>query len=355
MSESGRVIAFESGLQRLDFQALRRRLIELLIEHTLIGSYGEFEQAKRPYPFVQPDALMPETGARSIERSHQRTALVFAVDGELPDSLNKHFRLRALNRVTWRNIQRLAPELDLSDYKVSDSRFDSPAIETLLTKLLPLDYALLIEQVALEGEDQGVFAVSHLHVKVERLTDNAIKDLGRKLGYIDRRLFERGEDYVEALENKFYEYHGFASNASGRKSAAAMATQLLAATGLGFVVCVASQEDNRLTVLDDSDRITQYLLLQSSAAVHGAFRTALNDAGIDDASPYIVAEDAGGGPILLLRARFERTRAALETTREKRDKDVSKPWLELAEESLVARPGQAVPDLAISWSRRESD
>ena len=40
------------------------------------------------------------------------------------------------------------------------------------------------------------------------LTDTAIKELGKELGYVERRLFERGEDYVEALENKFFEYFG---------------------------------------------------------------------------------------------------------------------------------------------------
>ncbi|MDP6708909.1 MAG: hypothetical protein QF893_21405 [Alphaproteobacteria bacterium] len=354
MSESGRVIAFESSPRRLAFPEVRRRLTELLIEHTLIDSYDDFRQANRAYPFVQPAALMPGARARSTERPNQRTALVFAVDGKLPVSLNKHFRLRALNRVTWRNIQRLAPELDLSDYRADDRRFDSPAVDTLLTKLLPLDYALLIEETAVEKEDMGVFALSHLHVKVERLTDNAIKDLGRKLGYIDRRLFERGEDYVEALENKFYEYHGFASNASGRKSAAAMATQLLTATGLGFVVCVASQEDNRLTVLDDSDLITQYLLIRPDAATMGAFRAALNAAGVGDSAAYVVADEAAGGPVLILRARFGRTEAALETTRAERDQDVMAPWLALVDESIVARPGLSAPDLAITWGGRDS-
>ena len=74
-------------------------------------------------------------------------------------------------------------------------------------------------------------ALTHMHVKVERLTDTAIKELGKELGYVERRLFERGEDYVDALESKFFEYFGFSANAAGRKSAAAMAAQLLSAQG----------------------------------------------------------------------------------------------------------------------------
>ncbi len=353
MSESGRVIAFEASPRNLDFGALCPRLTELLIEHTLIDSHTDFARAGKPYPYVQPEALLPGTGTRSIERSHQKTALVFVVDGTLPVALNKHFRLRALNRVTWRNIRRLAPELDLSDYKATDNRFDSTAAEALLGKLLPLDYALLIEQTPPDDKADGVFQLSHLHVKVERLTDNAIKDLGRKLGYIDRRLFERGEDYVEALESKFYEYHGFASNASGRKSAAAMATQLLVASGLGFLVCAASQEDNRLTLLDDSEFVTQYLLVEPNTKTHAGFRAALNAAGIEDPGAYVVAENDAARPVLILRARFRRTQAALATTREQRDKDVLQPWLALADTHLIARPGIQAPDLVFAWNEGE--
>ena len=39
-------------------------------------------------------------------------------------------------------------------------------------------------------------------MKVERLTDIALREVGKQLGYIDRALFERGEDYVEELETE---------------------------------------------------------------------------------------------------------------------------------------------------------
>ena len=351
MPETGQVIAFDRTARPLGFADISRHLTNFLVQHTLIDSYRSFLEAKKPYPFVEPGALRPGTGGRSIERAYQNTALIFVVDGELPVSLNRHFRLRGSNRVTWRNIQRLAPEVDLSAYMTSDCRFDSAENDDLLAKLLPLDYALLVERKPFEDEGEPVFALTHLHVKVERLTDNAIKDLGRKLGYIERRLFERGEDYVEALENKFYEYYGFSSNASGRKSAAAMAAQLLDTADPAFGVFVASQEDNRLTVLDASDRVTQYFLIRIAGKESEAFASAFEAAGVKDFSEFLISVPKGAEPIVVLKVQFRRTAAAQSTTQSRRDKEVLESWLELIEESIIPPPGLALPDVPFSWSR----
>ena len=347
MPKTDNVIAFDATAEKLDFKAVRRQLTVLLLERTLIQSFANFQLADKPYPFIRPEALAPGSGTRSIERSHQNTALLFAVDGALPVSLNKHFRLRSSNRVTWRNIQRLAPEIDLSNYKASDRRFDSANVNHLLSKMLPLDYALLIERTRSGEQGSEVFQVSHLHVKVERLTDNAIKDLGRRLGYIDRRLFERGEDFVEALEAKFFEYYGFTANASGRKSAAAMATQLLATGEQDFAVFVAGQEDNRLTVLDGSDYISQYLLVRLVEI--DAAEVAENPTFMANRPAYGVSRKSVSNPVVVLRARFRRTKRAKTTARTRQDKDILAPWLEIWDQNIVAKPGQNAPDIPVSW------
>jgi len=347
MSASGQVIVFETGQRQLDFIDVRDRLTDILLGHAMLDSYAKFREADKPYPFVRPEYLVPATATRSIERSFQNTALVFVIDGKLPVSLNKHFRLRSSNRASWRNFQRLAPDLDLSEYKTDDNRLDSPGFASLLTKLLPLDYALLIERLG------SGFQLSHAHVKVERLTDNAIKDLGRKLGYIDRRLFERGEDYVDALEGKFYEYHGFSWNASGRKSAAAMAAQLFADEAVDFAVYVASQEENRLTILDQSDVISQYLLVRLEGSELSVFRAAMNAAGVADAAPYLVAAEERSAPVMVLRALLRRTQAARAVKRSRRDKDVLAPWLELVGEHVIPLVDDVAPEIEFPWSRLE--
>jgi hypothetical protein len=193
-----------------------------------------------------------------------------------------------------------------------------------------------------------------MHVKVERLTDTAIKELGKYLGYIDRRLFERGEDYVEALEGKYFEYFGFSANAAGRKSAAAMAAQLLSAQGERFSVFVAGQEDCRLTVLDQGPVIDQYLLIRPTGLVLEHFHMAATAAGVKNLHNYAIDESGDGeqAHAMLYRLTLERTAAAQPGARRHRDRDLSKPWLWIRDAAVVPRPGQEGPEIPFQWDPR---
>lgn len=332
MAPSAQIVPLPTALAASDdYTFARARLEDVLLRHGLLASYDSFAAERKPYPFASLDALLPRAMAGTVEHKTQNTALVFLLDRTLPDGLNKHFRLRGSNRATWANIRRLAPDLDLSDYKTAQCEVADPGFADLLPKLAPLDYALMVERLA--DEDAGC-AITHLHVKVERLTDNAIKHLAFKLGYIGRRLFERGEDYVDALEAKFYEYYGFPPNASGRKSAAAMAAQLFAEHHLRFTVFAVSQEDCRLCVLDETDRIVQYMLIRPDAEFRvGSTLAAPDGSGL---APFIVRRD-GDEPVFVLRVVFRRTAAAMPLTggRRRDDDDIQSDWLVIDELAVV--------------------
>ena len=175
-----------------------------------------------------------------------------------------------------------------------------------------------------------------MHVKVERLTDNAIKDLGKALGYIDKRLFERGEDYVDALEAKFFEYYGFSAHASGRKSAAAMAAQLLGKHDSDFSVLVANQDDRRLTILDSSDHLAQYFLIRLEDEDIGRLEASAAESSVADLSPYTVHTCSGGQPIMLYRVRFRRAPAARRERRKPKDRLLKSSWLDIKDGAIVA-------------------
>jgi len=323
----------------------RARLEEVLLRHALLASYDNFAAARKPYPFADPDALLPGAATPTLEHGLHNTALVFLLDRTLPAGLDKHFRLRAANRATWANIRRLAPDLDLSDFRASQCQVSDDAFDDFLLKLVPLDYALMFERPAPEDGRTRPCQLTHLHVKVERLTDAAIKHLARKLGYIQRLLFERGEDYVDALEAKYYEYYGFPANASGRKSAAAMAAQLFAEQRLRFTVFAASQEDCRLCVLDETDRITQYMLVKPDLA--SLTRLELRATAMGGLERF-AARWEPDGPVLILRAIFHRTAAAmplLENTR-REDDELQMPWLELESADAITA---ALPRLTLSY------
>ncbi len=327
------------------YLAARKRIIDFLLEYSLIDSFFSFEAHDKPYPFVSRSALLPGDAEPSKEHIYQNAAFIILLDGGLPHALNKHFRLRNSNRVTWRNIQRLAPNADISKYKAAHCRMDSPGATGLLHQLISLDYALLVDRgepqpSADEGDGsrKSPCMISHMHVKVERLTDNAIKDLGKTLGYIDKRLFERGEDYVDALEAKFFEYYGFSAHASGRKSAAAMAAQLLGKHDTDFSVLVANQDDRRLTILDSSDHVTQYFLIRLEKEDIGRLEASAAESDVADVSPYAIHTCSGGRPIMLYRVRFRRAPAAHREKRKPKDRLLKNSWLEIEDGIIVAPP-----------------
>jgi hypothetical protein len=96
------------------------RLTTQLLRHRLINSFFPFTSGEKLYPFITPDQLLSSRGSAWVEHWHQRLVLMFLIDCRLPRPPNKHFSLRISNRVTWRNIQRLAPDLDNSDFMAAD-------------------------------------------------------------------------------------------------------------------------------------------------------------------------------------------------------------------------------------------
>ncbi|MFQ5535600.1 MAG: hypothetical protein ACE5EM_12355 [Sphingomonadales bacterium] len=330
------------------YSSARTRLIDFLLERCLAESFFAFERHEEPYPYVAKSTLYPGTAAPSKEPVYQNTAFIILLDGALPPELRKHFRLRNSNRVAWKNIRRLAPDVDVTKYRAAQRLMNSPDAEILLRQLVGLDYALVIDRGAADKLiarnrplTDSPCRLSHMHVKVERLADNAIKDLGRSLGYIERRLFERGEDYVDALEAKFFEYYGFSPHASGRKSAAAMAAQLLQKQGLRFSILVANQDDRRLTVLGENDCVTQYFLVRVRGEEGERMAASAAAQGITDLSPYCLAGDAAGQATMLYRVRFRRTSAARPGIRTAQDRLLIDPWLAISHQTIVARPETA--------------
>jgi hypothetical protein len=334
------------------YRSARERLTDFLIQATLIESYHSFAQHGKPYPFLPRGSLVPGTSTATREHPFQRTALIIQADGTVPATLNKHIRIRRANEVNQTNLARLAPDIDRASFEPDHRAFDSPRFDSLLDRLLAVDYCLLIQQT--NGVPQSLrFALTHMHVKIERLTDNAIRDLARSLGYLQQRLFERGESYVEALEDKYYEYFRFAPNASGRKSAAAMAAQLLAGKGMRFAVFASSGEDCRLTVLDESDFVAHHFLIVVDPRELHTGNTSLGESYVVATLP---AKRQERREVLSFRARFRRTAAAKpppgpEPVRAEPANDLAMPWLELVDETILPLPGRNARALPFRWSQ----
>ncbi|MFA5120138.1 hypothetical protein [Zavarzinia sp.] len=333
ISELQRLTPAQGPTQDL-FVAARDRLTEFLLGYSLIESYFAFVRARKPYPFLPRTSIVPGSAVPRGEQRHQATAFVILLDEPMPESLIKHFRLRKSNRVTAQNLRNLCSDVAIEQIEPQQLDLASNESDELLRKLLPIDYALLAERTTPGTAPQ----LSHAHVKIERLTDNAIRDLAMDLGYIERRLFERGEDYVDALEAKYYEYYGFPANASGRKSAAAMAAQLLTTAGTRFTVMLANQDDCRITLLDDGQIITQYLLIRLDRDDAARLVRSAKAFGATDEAPYVVLRDARDAPIVLYRVDFARAAPARGHMRSDADRMLRQPWLEIVDEWIVKVP-----------------
>ncbi len=318
------------------FAAGRQRMVDFLLGYSLIESHLAFVRARKPYPFVERHCVLPGAALPKGEHRYQNTAFMILLDGVMPDSLIKHFRLRKSNRVTAANLRRMGSGITLDEIRAEALDLRSAECEGILRQLLPIDYALLAER----PEPGRPLQLSHAHVKIERLTDIAVRQLALDLGYIERRLFERSEDYADALEAKFYEYYGFPANASGRKSAAAMAAQMLAGAGCRFSVLLANQDDCRITVLDDGPLVTQYMLLRLNRDELDRLLQTCRAAGIGDLSPFVLLRDGREAPIVLYRVDFARSAPARGTRRSDGDRLLRQPWLEIVDERILRVPAE---------------
>ncbi|MDA0229461.1 MAG: hypothetical protein O3B21_04670 [Proteobacteria bacterium] len=325
------------------FTATRDKLSEFLIQATLIESYHSFVRHAKPYPFAARESLQPGASMASFEHPFQRSALVLIVDGALPANLRKHIRFRRANELSADNLSRLAPEIAMALPPPVSLAMGDPGFPALLDRLLDLDYALLMQRAS----PSSPITLSHMHVKVERLTDNAVRLLASDLGYIRRTLYESGEAHAEMLERKYFEYFGFGANASGRKCAAAMAAQLLGADVSRFAVFATCQEDCRLTMLDDSESVTHHLLIRVKTKT-------LRAIGAEDLENYVI--DAGRGAndesIVCYRGRLCRTAAARPLPAEstaRPDSGLNQPWLAITEQTLLPLPGHHAPALSFDW------
>lgn len=325
------------------FTATRDKLSEFLIQATLIESYHSFVRHAKPYPFASRESLRPGASMASFEHPFQRAALILIVDGALPANLRKHIRFRRANELSADNLSRLAPEIAEESPLLDGLALRDAGFPALLDRLLDLDYALLMQRASASSP----IALSHMHVKVERLTDNAVRVLAHDLGYIRRTLYENGETHAEILERKYFEYFGFAANASGRKCAAAMAAQLLGADVFRFAVFAACQEDCRLTMLDDSESVTHHLLLRVKTKI-------LRTIGAEDLKNFVIDATASANDesVVCYRVRLCRTAAArplLSESTARPDRGLKQPWLEITEQAVLPLPGHHAPALSYDW------
>ncbi|MBF0177513.1 MAG: hypothetical protein HQL63_11810 [Magnetococcales bacterium] len=330
-----------SGTQT-PYASARRRLTQHLIQYTLTESYHKFCRFKIPYPFVPLASLRPGAMGTTKEYKLHNNALIIMMDGEIPERMRKYFRCRTNNQVNKKNIASLAPGLHaLKDYDHAYRLINHDRFGFLLRTLLPLDFSLLIQKTKNSERNKYEFQLTHFHVKIERLTDTALRSLGIQLNYLKKSLYERGEDFVDDLEKKFFEYFNFYHNAAGRRSAAALAAQVIAREKKTGTVFITSQQDRRMTLLSSLSHmgdvsIEQYLLYILSSKELSMLEDWANKRSIDFSSEYLVDKIDGKG-IVVLGVYYEHTQAALPSTHGnlKQNINLREKWVRISEKMIM--------------------
>ena len=320
----------------------RERIAQNLLHYALIDSYKNFNAHRQPYPFVSPNLLRPGSASNSREFTLQNSALIILLNGAIPIKLRKHFRFRSGNRLCKENLVEVAPDLSEMDRYKWPMRFSNhTGFDTLMKILMPLDYALLV-QSSPSNEEAWPFELTHFHVKIERLLDNAIRSLAVHLNYLERGLYEHGEIFVDLLEKKFFEYFNFHHNASGRRCAAALAAQLLAREKIEATIFVCSQQTRRLTFLTTSSQsgeiaIEQHILLDVDRTLLKDLQAWGKKQSVDIKGDFLL-EGQAKSKVALFRASYEHTEAGrcspdglLRPSLNPREK-----WIRIRDEALIS-------------------
>lgn len=244
------------------YETLRDELDGFLIQKSLIDSYHNFLSHNVEYPFVDKRELKPKARIFEKESPYHRAFIVMFCEGSLPDYCKKYIRYFDKNKVVKENLEYLVDVKIYKSFADNLRYFETRGFFHLLDGLLPLDYALLIQR------DESVrrktrYILSHFYVKIDWPIVEAAEDLGKDLRYISRDIYERGDKYAEALQQKLFEYYGSHYTAGGRRTAGLVAAQFLKHLDFISTVYVSSAESRSLTKISEQG-ITKFVLLPLS-------------------------------------------------------------------------------------------
>ncbi|MGA1825604.1 MAG: hypothetical protein ACMUIP_13175 [bacterium] len=260
MTLNRNILSWNGKVSRSLFEILINRIDKSLIKYALVDSFYNFSVNNSPYPFVERKELKPKAKHVDKEYEYQNSLLVFFYEGVLSSEHKKYIRFLSDNTVVKENLSHfldfnLANNLNKHMRNLDDKNFDK-----LFFSLLPIDYGLLIQKDP-NIKTRKRYVLSNLHVKVDWPIAEAAEDLGKKLKYLSKDLYERGEMYAELMQQKLFEYYGFHHTVGGRRSAAVVISQYLANEDYLFATYVASKESRGLTKITE-DEISRFILIQ---------------------------------------------------------------------------------------------
>lgn len=211
-------------LRRSYYEMLRDDLDQFILRYALCDSYDKFSARKQRYPWVEKRELKPRARIPLKEYESQNTFLIIFLEDYLPATNKKYIRFLDVNKTTKTNLLHTG-SLKLSEkFDRSKKLLESVHFYDFLEKLLPVDYALLI-QLDPATVKKDCYSLTHFHVRIDWPISDAAEDLAGSLRYISKDLYEKGDKYAEDLQKKFFEYYGNPVTVGGRRTAAIVAAQ----------------------------------------------------------------------------------------------------------------------------------
>lgn len=247
-------------LRRSLYEVLRDQLDSKLIKLALIDSYDNFIKAGEEYPFVPKRELKPRARVAEQEYIHHNHFFIIFCEGTIPAIHKKYIRFFDNNKLTKESIEKI-PYVTLHKNYTSNLRyFNNPSFNILIEDMLPVDYALLIQNDP-SVKAQNRYMMTHFHVRIDWPIDDATEEMAQNLRYVAKELYERGEKYAEHLQHKLFENYGFHHSVGGRRTAAVVAAQLLKKMNFISTIYVSSAEARTLTRLSERG-VSKYVLIK---------------------------------------------------------------------------------------------
>ncbi|MFH2060700.1 MAG: hypothetical protein ABIJ59_17590 [Pseudomonadota bacterium] len=324
----------EERLRRSYYKVLRDELDQFVLGYSLIGSYNNFLRLRSPYPFVELRELKPRARIPSIEFEAQNSFLIIFCEDFIHKKHKKFIRYFDANKTTKDNLLRHKSFPNVENFDRNLKFFETTDFFSLLRSLLPVDYALLIQR---NQQTKVRYALTHFHVRIDWPIAEASEALARYLRYISKDLYEKGDQYAEDFQKKFFEYYGVPIMSGGRRTAAIVAAQYFRQLPGITTVYVASSESRNLLRIDERG-VSKSVLVKLPIA---EIRKLADKAGITQNSftkNYVVARQRSHF-VCILNVRYDYTSHALPSEGGRlRELKLDTNWLTVSEEYILPKP-----------------
>jgi hypothetical protein len=324
-------------LRRSYYELLRDELDQTLLQHALIDSFNNFAGQQLPYPYVEKRELKPRARIPDVEYESQNTFLVLFMESSAPPEHKKYIRFFDVNRTTKKNMSR-SKTLPLSNkFERNWKYLESLHFKNFLKILLPVDYALLIQQDPKAGI-RNRYALSHFHVRIDWPIADAAEDLARHLRYISKDIYEKGDKYAEDIQKKFFEYYGLPVMSGGRRTAAIVAAQYLKRVS-GITTVYAGSSESRALIRISERGVSKSVLTKLT-------RKEIEEiVDLNGLTPqkfkknYVIARD-DKAYVCIFQAAYSQTYHARPPEDGKlRDIKPDLNWLTVGEQQILPKPG----------------